>query len=148
MKAKEYLSKAYKLDYRIDCKLRQSEELRDLATRATASIHAERVSGTKQRSPMENAIVKLVDLEHEINADIDRLVDLKREIIDLIAKVENMDYQVLLENRYLNFMTWEAIAESMGFTVRNIYFMHGKALKEVDKILSLHCFSCSQSGII
>ena len=55
MKAKDYLSQAYKLNHRIDCKLRQTENLRDLATRATASIHAERVSGTKQRSPMENA---------------------------------------------------------------------------------------------
>ena len=136
MKAKDYLSQAYKLNHRIDCKLRQTENLRDLATRATASIHAERVSGTKQRSPMENAIVKLIDLEHEINSDIDRLVDMKREIAVVISKLSSPSHKILLELRYLEGKTWDEIAKAMDYDLRWIYRLHGKALKEIEVEIS------------
>jgi len=131
MTTKEYLSQAFRLDQRINSKLEQVSSLRDLATKATASIHAERVSGTKQRSPMENAIVKLIDLEHDIDADIDKLVDLKREIIEVINSVEQPEYHLLLELRYLNYKTWEEIAEMMNYSWRNIHYVHGKALRAV-----------------
>jgi len=133
MTTKEYLSQAFRLDQRINSKLEQVSSLRDLATKATASIHAERVSGTKQRSPMENAIVKLIDLEHDIDADIDKLVDLKREIIGVINSVEQPEYHLLLELRYLSYKTWEEIAEMMNYSWRNIHYVHGKALLEVGK---------------
>ncbi len=136
MKAKDYLSQAYKLNHRIDCKLRQTENLRDLATRATASIHAERVSGTKQRSPMENAIVKLIDLEYEINSDIDRLVDMKREIAVVISKLSSPSHKILLELRYLEGKTWDEIAKAMDYDLRWIYRLHGKALKEIEVQIS------------
>ena len=136
MKAKDYLSQAYKLNHRIDCKLRQTENLRDLATRATASIHAERVSGTKQRSPMENAIVKLIDLEHEINSDIDMLVDMKREIAVVISKLSSPSHKILLELRYLEGKTWDEIAKAMDYDLRWIYRLHGKALKEIEVQIS------------
>jgi len=135
MNAKEYLSQAYRLDRRINSKLEQVDNLRELSTKATASIHAERISGTKERSPMENAIVKLIDLEHEINADIDKLVDLKRELTAFIDKLVNSNHKTLLELRYLNGFTWDRVAGSMGYDVRWIYRLHGAALKEAGAIL-------------
>ena len=80
MTAKEYLSQAFRLDQRINSKLEQVSRLRGMAVKATGSFQAERISGTSQHSPMESAVVKLIDLEYEINDDIDRLVDLKREM--------------------------------------------------------------------
>lgn len=132
MNVKEYLSQAFTLDQRINSKLEQVASLRELATKATASIHTERVSGTKQRSPMENTLVKLIELEHEINADIDRLVDLKCEIIDFINQVENPNYRLLLELRYISGNTWEEIADKMQYDLRWIYRLHGKALREIN----------------
>lgn len=132
MDAKQYLSQAYYLDKRINSKIEQVASLRELATKATASIHAERVSGTTQRSPMENAVVKLIDLEHEINDDIDRLVDLKRELNEFISEIDNHAYRIVLELRYLNGNTWEEVSAVMGYDLRWIYRLHGKALNEVE----------------
>ena len=103
-----------------------------MATKATASIHAERVSGTQQRSPMENAVIKLIDLEHEIDADIDRLVNLKRELATFISQMDNQAYRVLLELRYLGGNTWEEVSKIMGYDLRWVYRLHGKALQEVE----------------
>ena len=49
-------------------------------------------------STMADAVCKIVDLQAEINRDIDRLVDLKREIMDVIKAVPNTEYQTILEN--------------------------------------------------
>ena len=45
---------------------------------------------------MEDVIIKIVDMESEINADIDSLVDLKKEIAGVIRGVSNLEYQTLL----------------------------------------------------
>lgn len=140
MDAKQYLSQAYYLDKRINSKIEQVASLRELATKATASVHAERVSGTRQRSPMENAVLKLIDLENEINDDIDRLVDLKRELSAFIAEIDNHAYRIVLELRYLNGNTWEEVADVMGYDLRWIYRLHGKALKEAEFRLSKYVY--------
>ena len=80
---------------------------------------------------MEDIIVKIVDLENEINQDIDMLVDLKSEIMQVIKKVDDLELQTLLEQRYLNFRNWEQIAVDMGYNVRHLYRMHDKVLKAV-----------------
>ena len=80
---------------------------------------------------MADAICKIIDLESEINADIDKLVDLKREIVGVIKSVNNIEYQTLLEKRYLCFMHWEQIAVDMGYELRYIHKLHKRALENV-----------------
>ena len=80
---------------------------------------------------MEDVIIKIIDFENEINAEIDRLVDIKREITCLINSVPNQEEQTLLELRYLCFKTWEQIAVEMGYSLQNVYKLHSKALKNL-----------------
>ena len=80
---------------------------------------------------METAVCKIIDLQDEINRDIDRLVDLKREIMEVIKAVADTEYQILLEKRYLCFHTWEQIAVDMGYNVRHLYRIHDEALDKV-----------------
>lgn len=134
MNTKDYLSQAFRLDQRINSKLEQVASLRELA----ACTHAERVSGTKQHSPMENAIVKVIDLEYEIDADIDRFVNLKREILGVINSVQQPEYHLLLELRYLSYKTWEEIAEMMNYSELNIHRVHLEALMVIELDGSLH----------
>lgn len=80
---------------------------------------------------MADAICKIVDLQEEINKDIDRLVDLKREIMGVIKAVPNVEYQTILEKRYLCFISWEQIAVDMNYSMQHIHRMHSSALKEI-----------------
>lgn len=131
MTAKEYLSQAYRLDQRINAKLEQVMSLRGLATKATSTLGETPVSGTRNVHRMEDIIIKIIELENEIDQDIDRLIDLKREIVTVIKAVSNPEYQTLLELRYLCFKTWEQIAVEMGYGIDNIFKLHQKALKSV-----------------
>ena len=136
MNAKEYLFQAFRLDQRINSKLEQVSKLRSIAMKASGLRMAERISGTKENSLMETALVKMIDLENEINDDIDRLVDLKRELVGLIEGVADPSHRLLLEMRYLGGNTWEDIAGKMGYDLRWVYRLHGKALQEFELLRS------------
>ena len=131
MSAKEYLSQAMYIDQRINSKLEQVMTLRETATKATATLSDMPRSDSPNLQSMENTIVKIVDLENEINRDIDRLVDLKAEVRQLIAALENPEQQLILELRYLCFKHWSAIMEEMGISETSVYRIHGEALKNI-----------------
>lgn len=133
MTTKEYLSQAYRIDQRINSKLEQINRLHDLATKATSTINEINVCNIGNKQQMESVIVKIVDLENKINYDIDALVEVKKGIITMISKVENPEYQTLLELRYLCFKTWKQIAYDMGYDISWVHRLHNKAIKKLHK---------------
>ena len=135
MTAKEYLNQAYRLDQRINSKLEQVLSLRELTTKATATLSDMPSGGSRNVYHMQDIIGKIVDLENDINRDIDALVDLKREMVTVIKSVADPECQTLLELRFLCFKTWEQIAVEMNYGIDNIYRLHRKALKMVDDLL-------------
>ena len=131
MTAKEYLGQAYRLDQRINSKLEQVMSLRDLATKATSTLSDVAPSGTRNVHRMEDIIVKIVDLENEINRDIDNLVDLKREMVSVIKAVADPEQQTILELRYLCFKSWEQIAVDMNYSIQHVYRLRDRAYDEI-----------------
>ncbi|MDU2672820.1 MAG: DUF1492 domain-containing protein [Clostridium sp.] len=131
MTTKEYLAQAYRIDQRINSKLEQIVSLRELATKATSTLSDTPPSGSRNVHSMEGIIVKMMELENEINADIDVLVDLKKEIMSIIKKINNPEQQTLLELRYLCFKTWEQIAVDMGYSIQNAYKVHDRSLENI-----------------
>ena len=105
--------------------------LRDLTTKATATMSDMPGGGSRNVYRMQDIIGKIIDLEDEINQDIDALVDLKREMVATIKAVADPECQTLLELRYLCFKTWEQIAVDMQYSTRNIYKLHDRAIKEI-----------------
>ncbi len=135
MDVKEYLGQAYRIDQRINSKLEQITSLRGLATKATSTFSDTPQNNTRNIQSMECIITKMIDLESQINNDIDTLVDLKRDIMLVIRQIKNLEYQTLLELRYLCFKTWEQIAVDMGYDLRWLYRLHNKATEVVGHIL-------------
>ena len=131
MDIKEYLSQAYRIDQRINSKLEQVMSLRALLGKATGTLTGAPKAATPNPHSMEVTICKMVDMENEINDDIDTLVDLKAEIIQQIKRIENPEYQTLLELRYLCFKRWEEIVVDMGYSLRRLYELHNLALEQI-----------------
>ena len=131
MTTKEYLSQAFRIDQQINSKLEQLQALRDLATKTISPMNDMPGSPTRNTSKMEDAVIKIVALSEEINAEVDRLVDLKVEITHAIKSVDNVECALLLELRYLCFKTWEQIAVELNYDIRHIYRLHQQALRRV-----------------
>ena len=135
MTAKEYLGQAYRLDQRINSKLEQVSSLNDLATRVTSTLTGMPKHPNRSGSAMADAVEKIVDLQTDINRDIDRLINLKRDIVTSIRTVGNTEYQTLLEKRFLCFETWEQIAVDMHYSGKWIQKLHDRSLDVVTEIL-------------
>jgi len=131
MSTKDYLSQAYRIDQRINSKLAQVMCLRDLLGKATGTLSGAPKAATPNPHSMEDTIAKMVDLENEINEDIDALVDLKAEIMRRIKRVENTEYQTILELRYLCFRRWEEVSVELGYSMQHLFRLHDEALEAV-----------------
>lgn len=137
MTAKEYLLQAKYLDQQINNKICQLRMLNDLATKVTSTMTGMPGGFGDRASKQDSVVTKIIDFQKEINADIDRLVDLKREILISIQALGSVEHQLVLEKRYIMFEKWEKIAADMNTDIRNIYRIHGKALLELEKILMI-----------
>ena len=136
MTAHDYLSQAYLLEQQIQSKMAQIESLKSLATCVTNhSMDQQPVSHTKNVHAMEDTVLKIMEANQELDAQIDALVDKKIEILRTIGQVQRVDYRLILEERYISFYTWEKIARDLPYSVRNLQRMHLKALQVVQGIL-------------
>ena len=132
MNAKEYLKQAFYLDKRINSKLEQVESLNALATKATSTLSDMPKSSNRGTSKLEDTIIKIVELQEEINKDIDKLVDLKKEIANSIYSLKDKEEQTVLKKRYLCFNSWEQIAVDMNYSIQYCFKIHRNALKAID----------------
>lgn len=138
MTAKEYLKRAYRIDQRIRSKQEQISSLNDLAISCTASMTGLPRNPNQGSSRMADAVGKIVDLQNAIAEDMNQLVELKAEIVGTIKAVDSIDYQLILEKRYITGKAWPEIAVDLGLKMRHLYKLHDEALATVkipEKIL-------------
>lgn len=127
MTVKEYLSQGAYLDRLIDSKLEQLEELKKI----TCSSHglvtvSENTNNNVSR--VHRTVERICLMEEELNRQIDRYVEVKDGISKLIMSVPDLQQRLVLEQHYLLFLTWEEIAEKFYMSLRNVQYIHKKAL--------------------
>lgn len=135
MTAKEYLQQAYLMDLRIKNKSEQIRSLNDLAVNCTATLSDMPRNPNRGSSRMEDTICRIVDLQDEIVADMDCLVQIKKDIVGTIAQVDDVELRTLLEKRYLCGASWEEITLNLNHGRRWVFRLHERALHAVQKIL-------------
>ena len=126
MTVKEYLSQAAYLDRLIDSKLEQLEELKKITCSSHGIVTVS--DNTNNVSKVHRTVEKICLMEEEIDRQIDRYVDLKDDISRLIMSVPDLQQRLVLEQHYLLFLTWEEIAEKCFMSLRNVQYIHKKAL--------------------
>ena len=135
MTTKEYFEQALTLNKRINSKLDHLGTLREMSTKATITLSDMPRSSSPNLYQMQDIISKIIDLEHEINRDIDRFVDMKREYMWIINEIRNPVFQLVMEQRYLCCRTWEKISEELGYEMRSLHRLHGEALKVAERLI-------------
>lgn len=135
MDAKVFLSQVKKLDLQIQNKLIEKQQWKDIALVITANMDGERVQSSGAKDKMASAVEKCVDMESEIDSLVDRLIDIKKEVIQTIEQLDSpYDYD-LLHKRYIQFMSLQEIADHYGRDYTTITTAHGRALKNVQALL-------------
>ena len=132
MTSKGYLRQAFYMKRQIKAKERRLEWLREIAPGPSMRFSQEEKSkGDPRSSLVENAALKVVELEEEIASDILELVRVMKEIASTISRVDSMECRTILEMRYLSFMEWEEIISRMGYSRSYVFRLHGEALNAI-----------------
>ena len=128
MTAKEYLRSIRYLDNAINAKQAELDRLkRDMCSIKGVTYDGDKVQGGITDSM--KIVDKIIELNNVINAEIDKLVDLKAEAHNKIEKVCNEKFISLLTDIYINGYTFEQVAERMNITDKTICRWHGQALQ-------------------
>nr|DAP59473.1 MAG TPA: Protein of unknown function (DUF1492) [Caudoviricetes sp.] len=133
MTTKEYLSRYRWQNDRINAKLEQAAELRR-KVRTVASHSSGDTTGAGSSAIYDRVgeiTARIVDMEHEIDDDIDRCIDIQREVLSVISSVPDERLRHLLELKYINCLTLEEIAVRMDYSYKQICRLHGQALLQV-----------------
>ena len=135
--AKEFLQQVKLCDMHINEKLEELDRLKALTMKITSTWKQDSVSGSGNLDKLGDAIAKIIDLEADINNAVDIYVDKKKEVTALIEKIKDPDQVSVLYKRYFQDEPWERIACEMGFTYRNVCYIHGRALQTVEGLLAI-----------
>lgn len=133
-KEKLFLQQIQKLDKLIENKMVEVRQLKELATNTTGNLTGEKVQSTPNPHRIAETIAKYLDLEKEINEDIDRLIDARRDIISVIEQLNTVEYDVL-HKLYVQNFTFQDVATAYDMSYSWATTVHGRALKHVRKIL-------------
>lgn len=140
MTAKEYLQQLERADVIIEQKMKEQADLEELSKCVRAIDYGkDRVSssGTGD-APFVNPVLKIVMLEQEINAEIDKYVDLKRKITGEIQSLQDPQFIKVLFKRYVEYKGFDKIAIELKCSERNVYTIYGQALKDfTEKVLKM-----------
>lgn len=133
MNVEKWLEGVKKLDELINAKLAERDRLEELATDISAkpfdTIPSGKTGTVSQK--IQDAVIKLVMLSHEIDKIIDQYIDYKQEVINVIEKLPANEYGVL-HRYYIRYMTQEQIATEMNYCTSQIWRIKKKALKNLE----------------
>ena len=134
MKAKEYLLQIRKIDRLVENKIAELEHWQAIATGTTTFSDGDRVQSTGNKYKMEDAIIKCIEINNEINSEIDRLVDTRKEVISTIERLKPSEYDVL-HKIYVQNKDFQEIATAKKRSYSWVTTKHGRALASLQKIL-------------
>lgn len=104
----------------------------DLATSATSSMEAVRVSGTGNHSKVEDNVVRLIDARGILGKELARCESVIAEAERLVSMLKGPKYSVTTY-RYLMGMQWDEVAQAVRYDERYVYKLHGWALQELNR---------------
>ena len=138
MTAKEYLQQAQKIDRVVKSKMEQLARLEAIATSATPTFS--NTGGGKhddsKGSKLENQVIGIIELRDSIARKAAELIKVRATITKVIDSINSLTHQYVLEERYLNYKSWDSIGEETGFSKDYLYRLHRDGLHMVEVVLS------------
>lgn len=136
MKVKTYLGQIKILEKRIK---RNEEHIRHLRSLADGMKGMRYDTDPVQTSPTDaisDRISEIVDLEAQNAAEIVRLERLKTEIINSINQIDDADAEDVLFYHWVQHYSFQAIAERIPCSLRNVHYIHGRGLAKLSAIIN------------
>lgn len=132
---KNYLRQAYYIDKRVITLQDELTMLESKLERCTASYTSIRGGGSQPT--FEYNLDKVMKYRKMLNHEIDNLIERKRNIKQTIAKLDNDKERLILYKKYINFQTFESIADDLDITPRQVYKIYKKSLENLQEFIEV-----------
>lgn len=144
MNVYEYLEQVKDAGARIEAKRAEEQELWTLATSIT-QVNDDMPHAPGVSDKVGNIVPKILEAQKRTNAEIDRYIDIRDDVIRHIEMLPRKQYTVLhwlyvrkRDYRAKNqswYYTWSEVAEKLGCTEQNISNLRKRAVRNLKKIL-------------
>lgn len=132
--AKQWLMRARNMEMRIAALQEAKERIYDRAVSITA-IPRETPSAGSSGQPGDK-IAGYAVASAVVDEQIDKLNEVRAEILDLISRIDDNACATLLTEYYVNHRTWNEVARIMHYSrVHIAKVLHPKSLQIVEKML-------------
>ena len=132
----EWLERVRKLDQLIDAKIAERDRLKELATdispKPMTGMPFDHTGMVSRK--LEDAVIKLIDLARETDKLVDQYVDHRQAVIDALEKLPEREYGAL-HRHYIRYMTWDQVAEDMGYCTTQIWRIKKNGLKILQDVI-------------
>lgn len=147
MDAKTFLKQLRKIDKMIVNKEVEIEQWKAIAEGTTAKMGGERVQSSGSQQKMADAVCKYTSIEEEVKKSRDEQIAKRHDVIHVIEQLEAIEYDVLHKmyvgkiirekdgTSYNHYFEFQEIADMYGRTYSWATTIHGRALKNVQRIL-------------
>lgn len=133
----DWLDQVKKLDELINAKLAERTQLMDMATKITQEMTG-MPHGGGVSDKVGNVAAKLADLAKETDDLVDRYVDHRNLVIEILEKLPPMEYGAL-HRHFIQYMTWEQVAEDMGKSYMQVWRYKRSGLKML--VGAIECYT-------
>lgn len=129
MTAKEYLQK-YRIAYREaqDIELRMAQ-LRLKYAAPSAIRYSDMPTAHNSNRDLSDYAARMEELVNLLVAKYTKCMGIEIDIETRLDKMSEQTERLLLRYRYIDGMTWSQVADKLQTGERNVYFIHGRALR-------------------
>lgn len=124
---KDELRDLITLNNRINTKLQQLENLKYLRQATGSMDYSKDRVQSNPSNRLETLTIKIIDLQKEINADVDELIDMRERARKCFKKLDGK-YNLILELRYMECLPWREVARRSYYSEKHVHKIHGQAL--------------------
>jgi len=123
----KYLNQYKFLNTEIDRKIKCLEDCKSKIYNVTGTL-SDMPKSKNRSNTIENGIASIDEIEQTINADIDKLLEIRKEIENVIDSIKDLKLREIMKCRYLDFKTYEQIAVDCNYSNHQVLRIHESAL--------------------
>lgn len=134
MNTRQYLRQVNNIGRMIENKDAERYKLEQLAQRLSAPIGGDRVQTSHNPDSMADTVIKIVEIEREIDTLVKTLLVTQKEVVSTIDSLPKQNWIDVLHKSYIQDKSLNDIADEMGYSVIHVKHLRQEAINEVRKI--------------
>lgn len=133
MTVKDFLKDIKRKNASLDMLREQLEKLRSMAVYKSPVMDDIGGFGSPNVHSKEDLYAKIAETSEKLDRMQIELIDDIRKATEMIMSLKDARTLQIFSMRYLNYQTWESIADSLDITFQWVHKLHGRGLRELSE---------------